>query len=352
MKSPDEEKIDESFKGVVEKMEAHSMMAQVNELEAAYDTWLDYPVGEKKERDTPFHYHVVDFLLNLANNPTGANEIENPIKKNVMDFSSDEESSVKSYRSIPAFDWSVIPDEFKDDPDDLSTWSLTSDENNESADEVPDIENDNKNTSLPLVPQIEIPEPKRETLEDIFGPMKRQLELFQEYTDCYGDRPAPWVEEDTNSGFSIICKIPNNLTHDIIQKKKTLANGGIPDRGWKIYHERTVLRHLMFYGLGFFGPGNPGILFEWDKTKEEFVSRQKIGLTWIAPGSLPIKIKPRDPRSALVHIFRQSARVSFSLPDRLVQLFSPWTPDQAISSICQSRSEYSRFHFEIPRVKQ
>ena len=64
-KSPDEEKIDESFKGVVEKMEAHSMMAQVNELEAAYDTWLDYPVGEKKERDTPFHYHVVDFLLNF-----------------------------------------------------------------------------------------------------------------------------------------------------------------------------------------------------------------------------------------------------------------------------------------------
>ena len=279
-------------------MEAHSMMAQVNELEAAYDTWLDYPVGEKKERDTPFHYHVVDFLLNLANNPTGANEIENPVKKNVMDFSSDEESSVKSYRSIPAFDWSVLG---KDDPDDLSTWSLTSDENNESADEAPDIEDEGKNTSLPLVPQIEIPEPKRETLEEVLGPMKRQLDMFSEYTDCYGDNPAPWVEEDTNSGFSIICKIPNNLTHDIIQKKKTLANGGIPDRGWKIYHERTVLRHLMFYGLGCFGPANPGILFEWDKTKEEFVSRQKIGMTWMAPGSLPIKIKPYLPFVNHIH---------------------------------------------------
>ena len=163
------------------------MMAQMNELEA----WLDYPVGEKKERDTPFHYHVVDFLLNLANNPTGANEIENPIKKNVMDFSSDEES-VKSYRSIPPFDFSVIakdfPDEnnFPDDPDDLSTWSLTSDEKNQSADEAPDIEDEGKNTSLPLVPQIEIPEPKRETLEEVLGPMKRQLDMFSEYTDCYG----------------------------------------------------------------------------------------------------------------------------------------------------------------------
>ena len=235
---------------------------------------------------------MVDFLLNLANNPTGANEIENPIKKNVMDFSSDDDtSSEKSYKSIPQFDWSVI-DPGKDDPDDLSTWTLTSDENNESADEMHDLEDTGlQNTGLPLVPKIEISEPKRETLEEVFGPIKRELDLFSEYTDCYGDNPAPWVQEDTKSGFSIICKIPNNLTHDIIQKKKTLANGGIPDRGWKIYHERTVLRHLMFYGLGCFGPSKPGILFEWDETKDEFVSRQKIGLTWLAPGSLPIKIK-------------------------------------------------------------
>jgi len=39
---------------------------------------------------------------------------------------------------------------------------LTSDENNQSADEAPDIEDEGKNTSLPLAPQIEIPEPKRE----------------------------------------------------------------------------------------------------------------------------------------------------------------------------------------------
>ena len=268
------------------------MMAQVNELETAYDNWIDYPVGEKKERDSPFHYHVVDFLLNLANNPTGANEIENPIKKNVMDFSSDEDSDDSSYRSIPPFDWSVIDD--GKDPDDLSTWTLTSDENNESADEMPELENSDVrvgNAQLPLVPKIEIPEPKRETLEEVLGPMKRELDLFSEYTDCYGDNPAPWVAEDTKSGFSIICRVPNNLTHDIIQKKKTLANGGIPDRGWKIYHERTVLRHLMFYGLGCFGPSKPGILFDWDVEKDEFVSRQKIGLTWLAPGSLPIKIK-------------------------------------------------------------
>jgi len=57
----------------------------------------------------------------------------------------------------------------------------------------------------------------------------------------------------------------------------------------------------MFYGLGCFGPANPGILFEWDKTKEEFVSRQKIGLTWIALGSLPIKIKPYLPFVNHVH---------------------------------------------------
>ena len=77
---------------------------KVNELETSYDTWLDYPVGEKKERYTPFHYHVLDFLLQLADNPTGANEIQNPKKKNVMDFSSDEEelsgSSNESYKEI------------------------------------------------------------------------------------------------------------------------------------------------------------------------------------------------------------------------------------------------------------
>ena len=46
--SPDDAKTDQAFKGVVEKFEAHNYIHQVNKLEECYDSWLDYPLGEKK----------------------------------------------------------------------------------------------------------------------------------------------------------------------------------------------------------------------------------------------------------------------------------------------------------------
>ena len=56
---------------------------------------MDYPLGEKKERESPLHYHVIDFLLNLANEPIKAAELQDPIKKDEI-IESDNEQFVDS----------------------------------------------------------------------------------------------------------------------------------------------------------------------------------------------------------------------------------------------------------------
>merc|ERR1711892_238991 len=115
--SPDEAKIDASFRGVVEKFEAHCLMRQVNQLEQSYDTWLDYPLGEKKQRNTPVHYHVIDFLLNLANAPIRAAQLQDPVVAEEQ-----EESVVENEFRLDRENFD--PSQWADD-DTLSDWSDT-----------------------------------------------------------------------------------------------------------------------------------------------------------------------------------------------------------------------------------
>ena len=84
-------------------------------MEESYDAWLDYPLGEKKERDTPTHYHVVEFLLQLANGPIRAAELSDPNPK--PDFVNPDQPPPR-VDSDDEFDQS----QWRDD-DTLSDWS-------------------------------------------------------------------------------------------------------------------------------------------------------------------------------------------------------------------------------------
>ena len=81
-----------------------------------YDNWIDYPLGEKKERESPLHYHIIEFLLNLANEPIKAAELQDPVKKEET-IESDTEQAYDSEED-EIFD----PAQWRDD-DTLSDWS-------------------------------------------------------------------------------------------------------------------------------------------------------------------------------------------------------------------------------------
>ena len=58
----------------------------VNQLEEAYDDFMERRLGEKQETHSELHWSILGMVLSLAQSPTNAHQIENPVSQVKINF--------------------------------------------------------------------------------------------------------------------------------------------------------------------------------------------------------------------------------------------------------------------------
>ena len=268
--SPDEEKIDDAFKGMIEKFEAHNFIRQAGDLEEKYDSWMDWPLGDDRKRESPAHFHMIDLLLHLADSPLQSAELIDPVRTIDEYVSSDNEELIEPGDEFDQSQWQ--------DQDTLSTWSELTDSEDESyaqcpADSRPSV---CTNTNGPILnsPVWIDNNQKAAKNQSLFDPAKDRT-FIKGYSDYTGENPAPWVAKDDNRGVSVILWCPVNSTHNAVIRTKAVETGGVTDKDWVIYHERHIIINLCEYFLGKYSVKTPGILYDWDNLNNEFHPKVK-----------------------------------------------------------------------------